>query len=482
MKAGIIPFIIFGLGAVAGFSACNSSTTDDSQQSISQAGSSTLVKSFALRPNHKLMANLDSVFFSIDQVKGEIFNADSLPWGTDVRKLTVAYTLAHPAAAEIIMPSLKTGQDTVIDIVNHPTDSINFSNGKVWLRISSSDGEFERIYTVKVNVHAMNADSLQWSATSSALPTPVNRPDAAMAAELDGKYYLLASNGPDIALTATDNPDAATWTRVAATGLPSDADVSTLRATDNALYVLSATGALLSTTDGGTTWHELDRGWSHLYGGFGSDIIGVKGSQWAAYPSGTCGDIPSGMPVSETSAMWTFTNDWALSPQAMLAGGVTADGTVTGLTWGFDGTRWMQFSDQMGTRRLPAAAGMQLFPYFTFRNGKSAFIVTRQSAWIAMGGRLADGTMQKKVYYSLDNGINWREAPEDMQLPASLTPRTGAAVLLCDRHFSIARAVKPITEWDAPYIYLLGGCDASGKTLNQKWCGVINRLTFKPLQ
>lgn len=482
MKAGILPFIIFGLGAVVGFSACNSSTDDESQGAITQAGSSTLVKSFSLRPNYKIMSNLDSVFFSIDQVKGEIFNADSLPWGTDVRKLTVTYSLATSGAVEIIMPSLKTGQDTVINLVQNPTDSINFSNGRVWMRVTSRDGEYERIYSVKVNVHNVNADSLQWNSHVSFLPTPLSRPTEAKAVECDGAYFLLAGDGSTTALTTTDNPERDNWSRVTTAGLPSDVKVNSLSASSDALYILSADGSLYTSADKGATWRAADSGWNHIYGGFAGEIVGVKGSQWISYPSGATGTIPAEMPVSGTSAMWTYTNDWAVEPQAMFVGGVKADGTYSGQCWGFDGNRWMQFSNQMGTRVLPAARGIQLFPYFTFRTGSAGFMVTRQSAWIAMGGLTADGKAQPKVYYSLDNGINWREAPQGMQLPKSISPKVDASVLLCDRTFTDSRAVRPITEWDAPYVYLLGGYTASGALFNQKWTGVLNRLTFKPLQ
>ncbi len=485
MKAGILPVIIFGLCASVGFTACESSSDSESQESISRVASSTLVKSFSIRPNVKVMQHLDSVFFSIDQVKGEIFNADSLPWGTDVRKLTVAYSLGGNGPVEIIMPSLTTGRDTVIDLVNHPNDSINFSSGRVWMRVTSSDGEFERIYNLKVNVHAMNADSLQWDTTVLPMPgTNHVAPTAARAVEAGGKYYLMTRDAVDIRLCRADTPDSRTWQTVASPTLPANVDVASLCASSDALYLLDDAGQLLTSADGGETWTVADGGWSHLYGGFGPDVVGVKGSQWVCYPSDRHGELEADMPVKGTSQMWTFTNEWAVEPQAMLVGGVKADGSYSGLAWGFDGSRWMQFSDQMGTRILPAATGMQLFPYFTYRTGASVFSVTRQSAWIAMGGLMADGKVQPSVYYSLDNGINWRMAPDGMQLPAALSPRVDASVLLCDKSFSVAgsKAVKPVTQWDAPYVYLAGGHNASGLLYNQIWTGVLNRLTFKPLQ
>lgn len=482
MKAAKLPFIIFGLGAAVGFSACNASSESESQASISQAASSTLVKSFSLRPNIKIMQNLDSVFFSIDQVKGEIFNADSLPWGTDVRKLAVEYTLGATGSVEIIMPSLSSGQDTVINLVNNPTDSINFSGGRVWMRVTSSNSEYERIYDLKVNVHKMNADSLQWSTDVKSLPGYLAYPTDAGATEFGGKYYVMTQNASDLRLSVTNNPGSASWQIVSTSGLPYNVKSSSLCASTSGLYVMSEDGKLFESTDA-ATWSEVDNGWSHIYGGYAGDVIGVKGNQWVAYPSGKGGQLSAGMPVEGTSQMWTFSNDWELEPQAMIVGGKKADGTLSGQAWGFDGNRWMQLSDQMGARTLPAASGITLFPYFTYKTGEtSMFIVTRQSAWIAMGGKLANGNIQQKVYYSLDNGINWLEAPESMQLPSGVAARAGASVILCDKTFSTSRAIRPITEWDAPYIYMVGGRNASGQFYNQIRTGVLNRLTFKPLQ
>lgn len=483
MNRHFLKFIILASAACAALSACNSSEQEE-MENVSKLASSTLVKSFSLNSNYKLMAKLDSVFFSIDQVKAEIFNADSLPWGTDVRKLTVNVGLPSTGSLEIIMPKLSDGTDTVIDLQQNPTDSINFSHGRVWLRVGSNNGDFQRIYTVKVNVHQCNPDSLQWDTSVSALPSTLATPLRERTVELNGTYYSLTRNASALQLSTTTDPASKTWTHSAVTSLPADVDVHSLTASTDALYILTGTGALLTSTDGIYWQQAQEGGWSHLYGGFGSDVVGVKGSQWATYPGGRSGEIPAEMPVKATSPMWSYSSEWAIEPQAIFVGGTTASGAHSGHAWGFDGERWMQLSGRNGRRALPEADNMQLFPYFTFIKGNRVFFTNRQSAWIAFGGRLADGSVQKKVYVSLDNGLNWREGSESIQLPKEIAPRWGASVVLCEKTFTVngSRAVKPITEWDAPYIYLIGGHDASGRLFDQTWCGVINRLTFRPLQ
>ncbi|WP_302265615.1 DUF6242 domain-containing protein, partial [uncultured Duncaniella sp.] len=47
------------------------------------------ISSFSLSKDDSVLRALDSVFFSIDLINAEIYNADSLPKGTDIRKLVV---------------------------------------------------------------------------------------------------------------------------------------------------------------------------------------------------------------------------------------------------------------------------------------------------------------------------------------------------------------------------------------------------------
>lgn len=478
MKQPFTKFVILALVGFVTLPACKSSDEENDEYAANELSASTLVTGFSIKPNTKVMAHLDSVFFSIDQVKGQIFNADSLPWGTDVRKLVVNVSVQSSSSVSIIMPSLSDGQNVTVTT----SDSINFTGNGVWLRVISANGKRERVYTVKVNVHQCNPDSLQWQTRSMSLPASgLSGLSEQQTVGLDGKYYCIARGTSATRLYTATDPGQTFWDATDISSLPADADINSLTAAGNALYMLTASGSLLTSTDG-IGWSEAQSGWSHIYGAYGSDVIGVKGSQWVTYPAGGTGAIPAAMPVSATSRLWTFTNDWAIRPQALFAGGIDAQGKYSTNAWGFDGNSWTQLSGLTQERMLPAAKDMTLFPYFTFRVNSNNFMVTRQSAWIAFGGQLADGSINKKVYLSLDNGVNWNPAGANLQLPAAIAPRTDASVVLCDRTFTTSRATQPITSWDAPYIYLFGGYNANGNLFNQTWVGVINRMTFKPLQ
>lgn len=482
MKRHFSRLFILALGAIVSLSACESTTEETTEEeTYTDSPSGTIVTAFSLKPNYKLLANLDSVFFSIDQVRGEIFNADSLPWGTDVRKLTVNITVPSTSAVEIIMPKLSDGTDTVINFLENSTDSINFSHGKVWLRVASEDGNYERIYNVKLNVHQCNSDSLQWSSEVRNLPAQPSGLAAQRTVELNDKFYSLSQGSAELILSTADTPGQTEWVNTPITTLPADVKVNSFTATADALYILTESGSLLTSVDG-ANWTEAETGWSHIYGAYESEIIGVKGTSWVSYPGGRTGSIDAEMPVKGTSQMWSYINEWAIAPQAILIGGVKADGTYSGNAWAFDGNSWVRLSNRINERVLPEARDFQLFPYFTFRVNKTNFFANKQSAWFAMGGIKADGKIQEKVYVSLDNGVNWVVAPEDLQLPAAVSARAAASIVLSNHTFTASRVVKPITEWDAPYVYMFGGYDASGKLFNELHIGVVNRLTFKPLQ
>ena len=88
--------------------AASCSSDDESTGSsfvVSDSYTSTLVSRFTLGSNDKVLYNLDSVFFSIDQDKNLIYNADSLPKGTDVSHLTVSVTFPNAVGKAVFKVS-----------------------------------------------------------------------------------------------------------------------------------------------------------------------------------------------------------------------------------------------------------------------------------------------------------------------------------------------------------------------------------------
>ena len=245
---------------------------------------------------------------------------------------------------------------------------------------------------------------------------------------------------------------------------------------------------------------------NHIYGCMGGTVYGnrLSGNSYVftTYPASTETAVPADCPVSGTSTSMTFSTEWSTSSMMIFMGGVTASGKITGDTWACDGSQWAAIS----VDPAPAATGMMMVPYFAFRTGTD-WVVTKNSILMAFGGKKSDGVLSRDIYLSYDRGVHWSKAPQLMQLPAGFTPGDGAQALVFDSKMPASapawnentpvslpawylpvtrqpqsRAVKPITSWDCPYIYVFGGNKADGSLNPTVWRGVITRLLFKPLQ
>ncbi|MDE6278591.1 MAG: hypothetical protein K2M05_01320, partial [Paramuribaculum sp.] len=70
---------------------CNSDDSDEIYEQFTYTNVSVL--SFKLRKNDSVLRNIDTVFFSVDLDNRRIFNADSLPKGTKLKRFVVNATL-----------------------------------------------------------------------------------------------------------------------------------------------------------------------------------------------------------------------------------------------------------------------------------------------------------------------------------------------------------------------------------------------------
>lgn len=501
-------YLLAALVALGAMASCNSKD-DEPAEETAIAYSNVAVTSFKLSKNDSVVAYLDSVYFAIDLNNAVIFNADSLPKGTDVSRLVLQIGLPTVQEAVLIEPAAAGGEDREIDYVNNSTDSIDFSHGDVKLRVVSYDGELSRTYTIKVNVHRVESDSLCWNKMALAtLPGGLANPTEQKTVELDSRAYCLVSDGAAARVSVSADPaDVDSWTTTDA-NLPAGARVSTLTASGSSLYLLDEANALWQSADG-VDWTDAGASFSWLYGDFDGELVAVDPAGGVkCYPSMRSVDAPASMPVSGTSAMLVYTTEWSTEPFAMLIGGVDAQGNTSPYAWGFDGNSWVKLNtvpfDAEGL------ADMTIVPYFSFKTNSKTWAVTSYSTILAFGGRRADGTCSRTMYVSLDRGLHWSQAVDLLQLPtfipamsssqalvfpSTLTARSGGSDgswrefsalklppwLMIERSAG-SRATAPITEWECPYIYLFGGVDSEGRLCNTLWRGVINRLTFKPLQ
>lgn len=489
-------------GSAALFFSCNSDS-----DTTSTLDSSAVVRSFTLTADENILNNLDSIYFSIDLKTCEIFNADSLPYGTKVTNLIPVITIDAASVAELTV-SRAGKSDTVYNYITSSTDSIDFTN-PVKLRVVSLSGTTERNYTIRVNVHKVVGDTLIWSdLQASNIPSTFSHIDGQKTVQRGETFFCLTNSGNLWNMASTKTPGE-TWSHNAVT-FGFTPDVNSFTATDNDLYILDTDHNLYESTDEGQTWQATGKKMHYLYGNFGTELLGSMESSgsWSivTYPTLQTYSMPTGFPVSGTSQTFNFTPEMAVNSQLVMTGGQTAAGALSRDTWGFDGSSWVKISKTA----LPyAMKEVTLVPYYVVKTDTVTWRTNTNSALIAMFGTLSDGALNDTVYISRDLGMHWAAADSTMQINGAMKNRTAAQGFVASSTMHVnsraaskwhdingitlpagaryldnnrSRATELITEWECPYIYVFGGKDADGQQLSQMWRGFIRRFTFKPIQ
>lgn len=495
---------LYILGAILGLViySCNSNEDDSGVW----AYTSVAVESFRLTADDSVLVNLDSVYFSIDLNGGKIYNADSLPKGTNITKLVPKIGTTSVSSVQLIVNRGGVLGDTVYNYLADQHDSIDFSHGPVILRITSQDRSYTRDYEVKVNVHNMTPDSLYWNrAARRDLPTSLSAPTGQKSVDMGGKALCLTVDASGAACAAVAEDPSGEWTLSDVT-LPAGAVVRSLTAVGSEdLYIVTSAGDLYKSTDMCATWSATSSKMTNIVGAYGETLFGTynDSGSWkiVSYPDATEIDAPAGFPVAGTSVMFNYTSTWSDGITAVVTGGEKADGTFTGVSWAYDGYVWKPMSTEADCG-LPAGRDYSIIPYFAFKTN-SAWQISRLSCLLAFGGSMTDG-INSKVYISWDRGISWKRGDELLQMPDYIKPFTAADALVFDitlgdvtakewqttpvRELPVwwqiapaSRATVYPTTWECPYIYIFGGVSAEGILSRDVWRGVINRLSFKPL-
>lgn len=495
-------FLLSGALLAAAAVSCNSSNTSEDEPYVTPAN--VAVTAFSLNADDKVMENLDSVYFSIDLEHGVIFNADSLPVGTKIDKLVpnITYsTYVTKATIKMEGGATRTGET---DYLNSPTDSIDFS-GKVTLSLFTEYGEYSMDYKLKVNVHKEKADSLVWDDKNvSGLPSRLDNPKNQKSLDFkNSALSLIEENDGTFTMASSTDLYNGTWSKTQV-AFPFTPDIRSLTASSDALYMLDINGHLYSSSDA-QNWSDTGEVWTSILGGYVDTAIGLKqGASGVEYTQYPLKDINvtaahADFPVSGYSNFVILENKWTSSPVGFFVGGKKADGKLSDDTWAFDGTNWIQLS--LGG--IPPLTGASIIPYYTYRNVVSTWTRTEFAVWMIVGGRKSDGTLNRTVYISYDNGVNWGAGSESLQLPKEIptmtdcdnvvmtTPKKALISDYWKEKETSGKTNKPQRIqvsidgnnilWDCPYIYLIGGVNPQGNLCNTIWRGALARLTFTPI-
>ena len=205
--------------------------------------------------------------FYIDQVNRTIYNPDSLPYGTDVKRVLCTITAKNSGTIAI----KKVTSDTLL--YYNSNDSIDFSTPRT-LKVFSLDGTNIVDYTVNVNVRKEIPDTFIWNNVSS---QPFVAEAAAMKALSCGnQMFVMVSNGTSSTLYGTDETNGVEWTPMGWNiNMPIPANAyENIVSKNNTLYLYCG-NTILKSTDG-NYWEKTANAYlSRLVAAYGNYIYAL---------------------------------------------------------------------------------------------------------------------------------------------------------------------------------------------------------------
>lgn len=131
--------VMSALLSLTTLNSCNKDDKDNTIDTYSTSTQTTLIKAFGLQADNLVLTSLDSVYFTVDYNNGLIYNADSLPVGTDITELKVKIDFFNTVSSAVFNISGATEQnDTSITYTSSMSTPLDFT-GKTILTVTSYD-------------------------------------------------------------------------------------------------------------------------------------------------------------------------------------------------------------------------------------------------------------------------------------------------------------------------------------------------------
>lgn len=425
----------------------------DSDDNITELSSDATVHAFGL----------DTIYgkhyqFTIDQLTRVIYNQDSLPVGADtiIDKILIdTFTVSGWITAGV-NDTLFNKADSV-DL----TSAVN-NEGGMKFKVHAPDGSTYREYTLKINRHKLDPDSLVWKEmetfTSTNLPAGVTQKAVVLNDEL-----WIYTNSTTAYKTSTKAGEFG-WQTVTTT-FPENAKPETVvnlqtasitQTTDNKdkLYVVTTDHEVYTSNDG-STWTKMEslgNNIQSLIASFAGVLTGVTtdgfiytsqdGMNWVTDKKGVRIQTkrPDGFPT-EQIYVTSFTN--ANNVQQAMVVGMPKTEKYTTPWFSTNGNEWVDLFTTSYDAYCPALDNPVGMYY-----GKTFYIFGSQE-----GGKL-------DAIYSSIAGIAWYKTEKKFLLPKEFNNITSPYSIAIDNQ---------------NYIWVIFGGD---NTKNAVWRGRLNRLGF----
>lgn len=401
--------------------------------------------------------------FTIDQLNRVIYNRDSLPVGSD--------TIIDRILIKTMDVTGWVTYGSPVDTLFVTTDSINLKpamNNSIGMKfkVRAADGVTMREYTLKVNVHLQNPDSLAWTdmqTKGSIFSNAVNE-GKQKAIVLGGD--LLVYTSTTLAYKTSTAPDKYNWSKLVVTGLPADAKPASVVEHNGVLYMLTDSKKVYISVDG-AVWAESPTLGSNvlaLIAGFSDRLCAVleidgkryfniskDGKNWeTAVGTGSAAleEVPADFPTEEFVSTLTKTGNGV--EKVLLTGMPLADNKMTTPWFSLDGRGWAALTGTSYNAYCPGISHPVIMHY-----GDMLY---------CFGGEL------DAIYRSVE-GLAWYKTKSKFLLPREFKGKGAYSVVVePTRNKTVASADKRDFIW-----VVFGGNGAK----NEVWRGRLNRLGFE---
>lgn len=407
---------------------------------------------------------LDTIYgkhytFTIDQINRVIYNRDSLPVGSDTiidRILIDTFTVAGWITAGV-SDTLFIRTDSV-DLL----PAVNNESGMKF-KVHAPDGRTYREYTLKVNKHTVDPDSLVWHNLSAFAPTLAGNQKSVI---LNNELWVYTETGT--AYHTSTLPDKFGWNSTSVSTFPAGARLNTLvnfRKTNKSksdytqsLYVVTDNNEVYSSSNGETWTAETGLGNNivNLIAGFPDKLTGItadgysciseNGKTWLQNADGTpvLTTLDANFP-KENVYYTTFTNVNNLSQVMLVSGTPNPQYPELTVPWfSMNGSEWTD----MITTSYDAACPYLYNPVCMYY-GDTFYLF----------GSEEDNKLD--AIYSSVAGLTWKKTERKFLLP---------------EEFKGIAAPYSITVDADNYIWVIFAGDGKETSV---WRGRLNRLGFK---
>lgn len=429
-----------------------SSCLDSNTTQIDQSKDAQIY-SFSLTSATDSNNYFNDVKFSIDQIKGQIFNRDSLPYLFDVDSVMVSISSGQSALFSNITFNLRDSDSTYTwnskdSVATHRLKSIE---------TTAEDGKTKMKYDIKINIHQQDPYIINWDLMASDYfnASPIESQKTIL---MGDKFITYYKSMGQVRASAANIESAGVWGPVVVAGLPAVVDllsiVSIESENSSIVYVLDNNKKVYASTDG-MLWSEVDADYTveAIYGnlpfitGEYATLVAINVDGDIKFATTTdfssfdiMNNIPAGMPLSGFSAESLNNPSVYSAKYIILYGGVDVEGKTNKKIW------IVQNKDE-DIKTIAESLPMEVDDAQLFLYDEKVYIM------VSEGG-------ENKLYSSKNYGLNWTSDGENQSVAEEMSFRRGASVISDSDNF----------------IWIFGGKSINQSQIVDAWRGRLNKL------